>query len=43
MYHNFVIDNTLTVLNKQITNQENYLNELEKKTDEYQESARKKK
>jgi len=42
MYHNFVIDNTLTVLNKQITNQENYLNELEKKTDEYQESARKK-
>jgi len=40
MYHNFVIDNTLTVLNKQITNQENYLNELEKKTNEYQESAR---
>ena len=40
IYHNFVIDNTIMVLNKQITNQENYLKELEKKAIEYQESAK---
>ena len=40
IYHDFVIDNTIMVLNKQITNQENYLNELDKKVNEYQESAK---
>ena len=40
VYKNFVIDNTLKMLNSQIENQNNYFNELEKKSNEYQESAK---
>ena len=38
---NFVIDNTITLLDKQIQNQESYLNELENKSNKYFESAKK--
>jgi len=40
IYNKFMINNTIAVLNKQIINQKNFINELEKKTNEYQESAR---
>ena len=40
IYNKFMINNTIAVLNKQIINQKNFINELEKKINEYQESAR---
>ena len=35
-----MIENTINVMDKQIKNQENYLEELDKKSNEYYESAR---
>ena len=40
IYNDFVIDRTITELDKEIKNQENYLKELEKQSNEYQESAK---
>ena len=34
LYSNFVIENTINLLDKQVKNQENYLDELEKQVDE---------
>ena len=40
LYNNLVIENTINVLDKQVKNQENYLEELEKQGNEYHESAK---
>ena len=40
LYNNYVIENSINVMDKQIINQENYLEELDKKSNEYYESAK---
>ena len=40
LYNNYVIDNTITLMDKQIKIQEDYLDELEKQTNEYHEKAK---